>query len=124
MWEANKIDLGVIGKPLKENFKSDLFYIPYLKQKIVIIAGKGSRLYNKQTIKLHELNDANFINRETGSETRKVFEEWYQKHICLAWKSNTWNTQGESGDVPRLPDPKIWCSLLLNFVVNTSHRIY
>ena len=69
-----QIDLGVIGKPFKENFKSDLYHIPYLKQKIVIIAGKGNKFYNKQSIKLHELNGANFINRESGSETRKVFE--------------------------------------------------
>ena len=38
----------VIGKPLKEKFKSDLYYIPYMKQKIVIIAGKGSKFYNNQ----------------------------------------------------------------------------
>ena len=45
------------------------------KQKIVIIAGKGNKFYNNKTIKLHELNGTNFINRETGSETRRVFEE-------------------------------------------------
>ena len=74
-----QIDLGVIGKPLSENFKSDLFYIPYLKQKIVIIAGKGNKLYNKKTIKLEELNGCSFINRENGSETRRVFEQTLTK---------------------------------------------
>ena len=74
-----QIDLGVIGKPLSENFKSDLFYIPYLKQKIVIIAGKGNKLYNKKTIKLEELNGYSFINRENGSETRRVFEQTLTK---------------------------------------------
>ena len=53
-----QIDIGAIGITvatvdealvfLKENFKSDLYHIPYLKQKIVIIAGKGNKLYNKQ----------------------------------------------------------------------------
>ena len=70
-----KIDLGVIGKPLKEKFKSDLYYIPYMKQKIVVICGKGSKFYNNQTLKLNELNETNFINRENGSETRRIFEE-------------------------------------------------
>ena len=74
-----QIDLGVIGKPLSENFKSDLFHIPYLKQKIVIIAGKGSKLYNQKTIKLEELNGYSFINRESGSETRRVFEQTLAK---------------------------------------------
>ena len=70
-----QIDLGVIGKPFKEKFKSDLYYIPYMKQKIVIIAGKGSKFFNNNTIKINELNGANFINRESGSETRRVFED-------------------------------------------------
>ena len=74
-----QIDLGVVGKPLKEKFKSDLYYIPYMKQKIVIIAGKGSKFYNNQTLKLNELNGENFINRESGSETRRVFEDNLKK---------------------------------------------
>ena len=74
-----QIDLGVVGKPLKEKFKSDLFYIPYMKQKIVIIAGKGSKFYNNQTLKLNDLNGENFINRESGSETRRVFEDSLKK---------------------------------------------
>ena len=74
-----QIDLGVVGKPLKEKFKSDLYYIPYMKQKIVIIAGKGSKFYNNQTIKLSDLNGENFINRESGSETRRVFEDNLKK---------------------------------------------
>ena len=74
-----QIDLGVVGKPLKEKFKSDLYYIPYMKQKIVIIAGKGSKFYNNQTIKLSDLSGENFINRETGSETRRVFEDNLKK---------------------------------------------
>tara|TARA_B100001769_G_C21999411_1_gene537059 strand:- start:27 stop:911 length:885 start_codon:yes stop_codon:yes gene_type:complete len=74
-----QIDLGVVGKPIKEKFKSDLYYIPYMKQKIVIIAGKGSKFYNNQTLKLNDLNGENFINRESGSETRRVFEDSLKK---------------------------------------------
>ena len=74
-----QIDLGVVGKPIKEKFKSDLYYIPYMKQKIVIIAGKGNKFYNNQTLKLNDLNGENFINRESGSETRRVFEDNLKK---------------------------------------------
>ncbi len=74
-----QIDLGVVGKPLKEKFKSDLYYIPYMKQKIVVIVGKGSKFYNYHTIKLSDLNGENFINRESGSETRRVFEDNLKK---------------------------------------------
>ncbi|MDB9776922.1 LysR substrate-binding domain-containing protein [Alphaproteobacteria bacterium] len=69
-----KIDVGVIGKPLSKNTKSTIYSIPYIKQKIVIIAGRGHKFYNKKTISIKELNDLDFINRERGSETRSVFE--------------------------------------------------
>lgn len=75
----HSIDLGVIGKPLSAKLKSDLYTIPYLKQKIVIIAGKGSKFYNYSSVKLSELQNINFINRENGSETRRVFEEILNK---------------------------------------------
>jgi LysR family transcriptional regulator, low CO2-responsive transcriptional regulator len=69
-----KIDVGVVGKPLSKNTKSTIYSIPYINQKIVIIAGRGHKFYNKKTISIKELNDLDFINREKGSETRNVFE--------------------------------------------------
>ena len=69
------IDIAVIGKPIKKNFKPNIYSIPYLKQKIVIIAGPGHRFYNKSSVKLKDLEGMDFINRESGSETRRVFEE-------------------------------------------------
>ena len=70
-----EIDIGVIGKPSNKNFKSDIYSIPYLKQKIVIIVGKGHKFFNRKDIKINELKGLDFINREKGSETRRVFEE-------------------------------------------------
>jgi len=70
-----KIDIGVIGKPLLKNFKSDIYSVPYLKQEIVVIVGKNSNLYPKDSLSLEDLNGYDFINREVGSETRRVFEE-------------------------------------------------
>lgn len=70
-----KIDIGVIAKPLLKNFKSDIYSVPYLKQEIVIIVGKSSNLYSKDSISLKDINGYDFINREDGSETRRVFEE-------------------------------------------------
>ena len=70
-----KIDIGVIAKPLLKNFKSDIYSVPYLKQEIVLIVGKNSNLYSKDSISLQDINGYDFINREFGSETRRVFEE-------------------------------------------------
>jgi len=71
-----KIDVGVIGKPISKNNNSFIYSIPYLKQKIVIIAGRGHKFYNKKSININELNGLDFINREKGSETRSVFEKF------------------------------------------------
>ncbi len=71
----HEIDIGVIAKPNLKSFKSDIFSLPYLKQKIIIIVGKNHKLSNKNTISIKELSGLNLINREKGSETRRVFEE-------------------------------------------------
>tara|TARA_B100000029_G_scaffold511822_1_gene606852 strand:+ start:1815 stop:2705 length:891 start_codon:yes stop_codon:yes gene_type:complete len=71
----HEIDIGVIAKPYLKSFKSDIFSLPYLKQKIIIIVGKNHKLSNKNAISIKELNGLNLINREKGSETRRVFEE-------------------------------------------------
>lgn len=70
-----QIDIGVIAKPLLKNFKSDIYSVPYLKQGIVVIVGKNNKLYSRDSINLKDLNGCDFINREMGSETRRVFEE-------------------------------------------------
>ena len=70
-----KIDIGVIAKPVLKNFKSDIYSVPYLRQKIVVIVGKNCNLYSKDSLNLEDLNGYDFINREVGSETRRVFEE-------------------------------------------------
>ena len=80
----HKIDIAVIAKPLLQNFKSNIYAVPYLKQRIVIIVGKNHKLSSKETLSLKELSGYDFINREEGSETRKVFEESLkQKNIKL-----------------------------------------
>ena len=81
-----KIDIGVIAKPLLKNFKSDIYSVPYLKQEIVVIVGKNCNLYAKDSLSLEDLNGYDFINREIGSETRRVFEE------CLKEKKVNLNT--------------------------------
>ncbi len=75
-----EIDIGVIAKPNLKSFKSNIFSLPYLKQKIVIIVGKNHKLSTKTSISINELNGIDFINREKGSETRRVFEDCLNKN--------------------------------------------
>lgn len=75
-----QIDIGVIGKSSNFKFKSNIHSIPYLKQKILLIVGRGNKFFNRKKINLSELNDCSFINREKGSETRRVFENFMNKN--------------------------------------------
>ena len=62
-----EIDIGVIAEPNSIPFREDIYSIPYLKQKIIIIVGKNHKLSNKNNISIRELNGLTFINREKGS---------------------------------------------------------
>ena len=75
-----EIDIGVIAEPNLMPFRKDIYSIPYLKQKIIIIVGKNHKLSNKNNISIRELNGLTFINREKGSETRRVFEDSLEKN--------------------------------------------
>lgn len=75
-----EIDIGVIAEPNLMPFRKDIYSIPYLKQKIIIIVGKNHKLSTKKSILMKELEGLNFINREKGSETRRVFEESLKKN--------------------------------------------
>ena len=75
-----EIDIGVIAEPNSIPFREDIYSIPYLKQKIIIIVGKNHKLSTKKSILMKELEGLNFINREKGSETRRVFEESLKKN--------------------------------------------
>ena len=69
------IDIGVVAKPNLKDLKSEIISIPYLKQKIVVIVGKNHKFFERNTISIREINGMNFINRDEGSETRRIFEE-------------------------------------------------
>ena len=75
-----EIDIGVIAEPNSIPFREDIYSIPYLKQKIIIIVGKNHKLSSKNSISIRELKGLNFINREKGSETRRVFEDSLEKN--------------------------------------------
>ncbi len=74
------IDISVIAKPYLKSFTEDIFSIPYLKQNLVLIVGKKHELYSRNSISMKELNGMDFIHREDGSETKRVFEEHLLKH--------------------------------------------
>jgi len=66
-----KVDVGVVG-----NIKPDpaLTMLPLSKMDIVLAVNAAHPWYNKGQIKIEELEGADLVLRESGSETRRVLE--------------------------------------------------
>jgi len=77
------IDIAVIGKPIKKNFKPNIYSIPYLKQKIVIIAGPGHRFYNKSTVKLKDLETLDISENHLSTLPKEIGGLKNLRHLNL-----------------------------------------
>lgn len=74
---------GVITSP-------DLISIPVVDDFLVLATAKDHPLARKKYIDVHELSDYDFVMREQGSGTRKLFEKYLNKHnvSCkIAWEA-------------------------------------
>jgi DNA-binding transcriptional LysR family regulator len=77
-WVANReLILGIIGeKPERKELRSEV----YLKDTLVAIVRPDHRLAKKKTISVRTLSEEPFITREEGSNTRKTYEDAFEKH--------------------------------------------
>ena len=65
-------DLGVLVHAVND---SRIHCVPLRRQRLMIIAHRAHPLARLQSIGLDDLRDQEFVLREDGSTTRKVFEE-------------------------------------------------
>ena len=67
-----RTEVGLLG-----SFEShpQLFSIQCARPNVVVVVKKGHRLSGHRTIRIEELEGEKVIRRETGSETRRTFEE-------------------------------------------------
>ena len=67
----NEIDIGLVEG---EIVSSDIIVKPFMQDELVLISGKGHSFYERPVVYPQELETQNFIIREKGSGTRKLFE--------------------------------------------------
>jgi len=67
----DKLDLGLVEG---EIVSGDLFCRSFAEDSLVLICGRGHPFYQRNEVDPIELEQENFILRETGSGTRKTFE--------------------------------------------------
>lgn len=67
----NEIDIGLVEG---EIVSPDIIVKPFMQDELVLISGKGHPFHEKTLVYPKELEAQNFIIREKGSGTRKLFE--------------------------------------------------
>ncbi len=84
---SNKVDLGLVeGEIISPDIKTR----PFLKDELILICGKKHPFSKKSIINPQELENENFIIREMGSGTRRLFEikmaasnvNWKASWVC------------------------------------------
>jgi DNA-binding transcriptional LysR family regulator len=77
-WVLNReLILGIIGEtPTHKDLKSD----PYVKDVLIAIVPPDHKLARKKSVSISELSKEPFITREEGSNTRKTFENAFERH--------------------------------------------
>jgi aminoethylphosphonate catabolism LysR family transcriptional regulator len=64
-------DVGVLLRAIDD---PRIFCLPYRRQPLVVFAPSGHELAQRNTVKLRDLHDVEFVLREDGSETRRIFD--------------------------------------------------
>ncbi len=68
----SKLDVAIVEGVIASK---DLMTIPIYNDKLIVVAGKKHKFYNKGEISIVELIGEDFISREEGSGSRKIFDE-------------------------------------------------
>lgn len=66
----------VTGKP-------DVVFIPFSKEKLILLLPPQHSLAGKKSIHFEEIAKEPVIMKETGSKTRRVVNELYDRHHCI-----------------------------------------
>ncbi len=80
---SDKTDIGLVEG---ETNSPDVLCMPFMHDELVLICGNKHRFVNLTVIQPQELEKEDFIIREKGSGTRKMFEEVMKEHQ-LSWKA-------------------------------------
>lgn len=82
---GDKTDVGLVEG---EIISPDIICTPFMDDELVLICGASHRFAGRAVIAQHELENEDFIIREKGSGTRKLFEDAMTLR-GLSWKE-TW----------------------------------
>lgn len=73
----SELDVGIIEGVVSS---PDLITIPVVEDSLILAVCNDHPLAKKKLVDVHELSEYEFVMREKGSGTRKLFEEYMTKH--------------------------------------------
>lgn len=88
----NEIDFAIVEGVIKNN---DVITVPVADDCLVLVCGKSHPFAEREHVALRDLNDQNFILREPGSGTRKIFESEMSSHQIsyrVKWECSSFDT--------------------------------
>ena len=71
------LDVAIVEGQIKS---PDLVAIPMIQDMLVLVCGTDHPFAGRSSIKASDLNDQNFVMRESGSGTRELFEIFIRRH--------------------------------------------
>ena len=71
------LDVAIVEGQIKS---PDLVAIPLVRDMLVLVCGTDHPFAGRSSIKASDLNDQNFVMRESGSGTRELFETFIRRH--------------------------------------------
>jgi DNA-binding transcriptional LysR family regulator len=86
---SNDLDMAVVcGKPVLGELKSRLV----CRDELVLVTGSTSPLAGRRQATARDLQDAHWIMREDGSDTKRQLDVWFRRHRVTA--AHTMTLQG------------------------------
>ncbi len=74
-----KNDMALVAKAVNH---PQVVFVPFTQEELLVIVPLEHRLAKKEAIRFKELAGEPFIMKETGSGTRKVVDELFDRHGC------------------------------------------
>ena len=75
-----KIEVAVVAKTAE---LPEVDFLPFSKEEMVVIVARGHQLTKKKAVSFKELAQEPFIMKESGSGTRKLVEQAFEKMNCV-----------------------------------------
>lgn len=111
-----KLDLALVSSSIE---KSGIYSIKVGSDSVVLVTTTGNSLSQKESITLKDLQHEQFIVREEGSDTRRLFDEWCLLNNFYP-KNRIEISQPEA--ICRAITTNLGLSLISNFVLESDSR--